>query len=1067
MYYKHLFFLVVFLLGVTFVSADANFTLSYTSGLSVNMSKNLIYTVTINNTGTVADTFIISLIYNSTDTVSASSESINSLASMNTANFTVTLNEQTPGKYNVTINIVSSSNASVSQSVTLNLTVNDSCTNTSSGDWIINGTQNVFCYGRNIVSAGSLYVRDTANLIFNNSVINSIGYFEGSSTIKTENSTFYKDVILRNLSVFDAVNSNFAKISVYSATDSVSINNFMPGQDRTQRITSAGRFAVNFTDSDINNTYFYGYGTSANSFVNSSINTSYFFGASVNIFESAALANAYFYENTTGSLEDNTSVSFLTMKDRANLSFYNINVTQIQQIGDSSDDSMIFRGNVTIANKTLSAFYGSLARYLPVYAAYDNGSLVSSASIQLKEGNSVLWSGTLTSGYAEANVTFNSSNYNKNITLYADGFQAARFTLVNDTPVNFVYDITAPGITLNSPQNNSYLNGSFILNVTTNDESDCRYRLNYLNFTDFSSSDGFNHTASLYSLNNSQYNISVNCTNLFNLSATIILNITFNDTTSPTITILIPSNSAILRSSYQPNISFTADENSYCQWKSDLTGHTTFASFNSSEGQGATSFYKSLSNEVWLNGNHNITINCTDISGNSRSNITYFIMNDTVPPSITNLSPSSGATVTDSSVTLKIYTNENATCKYRETDVNYSSLVSGLITDDNLYHHLILDLSDGSYDYYVRCIDLNGNSMLSSHHFSFSVDTSSSGDGSTGDSSSDNDGSSSSDTSNPKSTKIWSTLETGSNSAFITNTEIAFTELDFYVKTKLTGVTMIIEKLKSNPTLITPLGEIYQYLSVSKTGLSDSNLQDTKIKFRLEKTWLNSNNVDEDSIKLYRYVGGVWNLLSVTKKDSDSSYIYYEAATPGFSYFVVSGTKKQSSASQPVQNQESSNQQAAGNTPSGLQQEETLSETSEAETQSINMSILYAFIVIMVLSLLFIYRKKIPVLFKGNGKTEELKKYIQEAKSEGKSPDEIKKSLLTAGWDEKTVDMVMHNVHVPTEQIEKLNEYILFCLRSNKSKQEIKSNLLNAGWQEDTIEDAFNNLKEKLQNKNK
>ncbi len=60
-----------------------------------------------------------------------------------------------------------------------------------------------------------------------------------------------------------------------------------------------------------------------------------------------------------------------------------------------------------------------------------------------------------------------------------------------------------------------------------------------------------------------------------------------------------------------------------------------------------------------------------------------------------------------------------------------------------------------------------------------------------------------------------------------------------------------------------------------------------KIKFKIEKSWITTNNIDSDLIVLNRWLNDKWNKLSTVKLTEDDSYVYYEAETPGFSYFMI------------------------------------------------------------------------------------------------------------------------------------------------------------------------------------
>ncbi len=61
------------------------------------------------------------------------------------------------------------------------------------------------------------------------------------------------------------------------------------------------------------------------------------------------------------------------------------------------------------------------------------------------------------------------------------------------------------------------------------------------------------------------------------------------------------------------------------------------------------------------------------------------------------------------------------------------------------------------------------------------------------------------------------------------------------------------------------------------------------IKFRVATSWVTSNNIDVDTISLYRWNDDKWNKLTTTKKTQETDYITFEATTPGFSYFAITG----------------------------------------------------------------------------------------------------------------------------------------------------------------------------------
>ncbi len=66
-------------------------------------------------------------------------------------------------------------------------------------------------------------------------------------------------------------------------------------------------------------------------------------------------------------------------------------------------------------------------------------------------------------------------------------------------------------------------------------------------------------------------------------------------------------------------------------------------------------------------------------------------------------------------------------------------------------------------------------------------------------------------------------------------------------------------------------------------------MQLAKIEFRVGKKWIEENNIDVDSIKLYRLVGTSWAPAYTARLDETSSSHHFLAATTDFSIFAIGG----------------------------------------------------------------------------------------------------------------------------------------------------------------------------------
>jgi len=87
------------------------------------------------------------------------------------------------------------------------------------------------------------------------------------------------------------------------------------------------------------------------------------------------------------------------------------------------------------------------------------------------------------------------------------------------------------------------------------------------------------------------------------------------------------------------------------------------------------------------------------------------------------LSKSPSGTITSSSATLYVVTNEDATCKYDSVNTDYDSMAKTFeLTGETAHTQNLIDLEDGTHNYYVRCRDSNGYKMGESAVISFIAD---------------------------------------------------------------------------------------------------------------------------------------------------------------------------------------------------------------------------------------------------------------------------------------------------------------------------------------------------------
>ena len=119
----------------------------------------------------------------------------------------------------------------------------------------------------------------------------------------------------------------------------------------------------------------------------------------------------------------------------------------------------------------------------------------------------------------------------------------------------------------------------------------------------------------------------------------------------------------------------------------------------------------------------------------------------------------------------------------------------------------------------------------------------------------------------------------------------------FDAKTNAGYQNILVEVLRATSALAigAPHGKVYQNMNiwVGKGGYAnDANIENSIIGFKVARSWILENDIDISTITLDRYNSDMWNRLQTRKTGEDSSYIYFESVTPGFSPFAITGEKK-------------------------------------------------------------------------------------------------------------------------------------------------------------------------------
>jgi clumping factor A len=117
------------------------------------------------------------------------------------------------------------------------------------------------------------------------------------------------------------------------------------------------------------------------------------------------------------------------------------------------------------------------------------------------------------------------------------------------------------------------------------------------------------------------------------------------------------------------------------------------------------------------------------------------------------------------------------------------------------------------------------------------------------------------------------------------------THVEFDPKQTFRKTTASVEELKSKSTLVPklPSGRIYKYVNlwVGNKGAGDpDSIEHGFIEFKVEKSWIKKENINESLITLQWYKEN-WQSLDTEKVREDKNYVYFKAETPGYSSFAI------------------------------------------------------------------------------------------------------------------------------------------------------------------------------------
>jgi len=131
-------------------------------------------------------------------------------------------------------------------------------------------------------------------------------------------------------------------------------------------------------------------------------------------------------------------------------------------------------------------------------------------------------------------------------------------------------------------------------------------------------------------------------------------------------------------------------------------------------------------------------------------------------------------------------------------------------------------------------------------------------------------------------------ITAGSEKNFpVTNNSVS--SITLKAKSNISGAEFAVSTVDSPPASEgAPNATVYSYVHIIYPSAQEA-LDQAVITFSIPTEWLTANNIAVDDVVLYRCHNGTWTELPTTYLTTLDGYAWFEATTPGFSYFAVGG----------------------------------------------------------------------------------------------------------------------------------------------------------------------------------
>ena len=261
-------------------------------------------------------------------------------------------------------------------------------------------------------------------------------------------------------------------------------------------------------------------------------------------------------------------------------------------------------------------------------------------------------------------------------------------------------------------------------------------------------------------------------------------------------------------------------------------------------------------------------------------------------PSVFSISPISGSSWTESNQVTFSYNTSATGLTNCSLLVNDDVVETDTSITENTTQTITTTLANGDYSWNIKCTNSNSRT---NHSYGRRITVSYSPPGiNNGDSGSDtfsNGGAPASDDSSE--TRIITRIAPYSQgTAEFERAGHAISKILIKPIISVDDVTISVSAENEKPiTTIQAHANTYRYINVRVRNIREEDILSARIFFVVNKSWINENNINKDTIKLLRFSDNEWENLSTSLVNENQSSLTYMAITPGFSYFAIIGEK--------------------------------------------------------------------------------------------------------------------------------------------------------------------------------